>query len=211
MKPYFLMMARYNAWANLRLYKMAGALPEELYRREVGVYFKSLHGTLNHLLVTDRIWMRRLTGEGSHPNKLNAIAFDDFASLQAARTSEDLRIVNYTENLQEADIEKELDYTTLNGTPQRQPICEILAHWFNHQTHHRGQAHAILTLVGITEPDPLDLLVMQRRASRSAAQRCRPSGYRIENAPLTEYQTFPRPCLRQYSSNGKAKFSVRLN
>jgi uncharacterized damage-inducible protein DinB len=171
MKPHFLMMARYNAWANLRLYKMAGALPEELYRREVGVYFKSLHGTLNHLLVTDRIWMRRLTGEGSHPNKLNAIAFDDFASLQAARTSEDLRIVNYTENLQEADIEKELDYTTLNGTPQRQPICEILAHWFNHQTHHRGQAHAILTLVGVTEPDPLDLLVMQRRASRSAAQK----------------------------------------
>jgi uncharacterized damage-inducible protein DinB len=171
MKPYFLMMARYNAWANLRLYKMAGALPEELYRREVGVYFKSLHGTLNHLLVTDRIWMRRLTGEGSHPNKLNAIAFDDFASLQAARTSEDLRIVNYTENLQEADIEKELDYTTLDGTPQRQPICEILAHWFNHQTQHRGQAHAILTLVGVTEPDPLDLLVMQRRASRSAAQK----------------------------------------
>jgi uncharacterized damage-inducible protein DinB len=171
MKPHFLMMARYNAWANLRLYKMAGALPEELYRREVGVYFKSLHGTLNHLLVTDRIWMRRLTGEGSHPNKLNAIAFDDFASLQAARTSEDLRIVNYTENLQEADIEKELDYTTLNGTPQRQPICEILAHWFNHQTHHRGQAHAILTLVGVTEPDPLDVLVMQRRANRSSAQK----------------------------------------
>jgi uncharacterized damage-inducible protein DinB len=171
MKPHFLMMARYNAWANLRLYKMAGALPEELYRREVGVYFKSLHGTLNHLLVTDRIWMRRLTGEGSHPNKLNAIAFDDIASLQAARTSEDLRIVNYTENLQEADIEKELDYTTLNGTPQRQPIREILAHLFNHQTHHRGQAHAILTLVGVTEPDPLDLLVMQRRANRSAAQK----------------------------------------
>jgi uncharacterized damage-inducible protein DinB len=67
MKPHFLVMARYNAWANVRLYKMAGALPEELYRREVGVYFKSLHGTLNHLLVTDRIWMRRLTGEGSHP------------------------------------------------------------------------------------------------------------------------------------------------
>jgi uncharacterized damage-inducible protein DinB len=170
MKPHFLMMARYNAWANLRLYKMAGALPEELYRREVGVYFKSLHETLNHLLVTDRIWMRRLTGKGSHPNKLNAIAFDDFASLQAARTSEDLRIVNYIENLQEADIEKELDYSTLNGTPQKQPICEILAHWFNHQTHHRGQAHAVLTLVGVTEPEPLDLLVMQRRSRRSAAQ-----------------------------------------
>ena len=102
---------------------------------------------------------------------MNAIAFDDFASLQAARTSEDVRIVDYIEHLQEADIEKEQDYSTLNGTPQRQPICEILAHWFNHQTHHRGQAHAVLTLVGVTEPDPLDLLVMQRRAVRSAAQK----------------------------------------
>jgi uncharacterized damage-inducible protein DinB len=82
----------------------------------------------------------------------------------------DLRIVNYIEHLQEADIEKELDYSTLNGTPQQQPICEILAHWFNHQTHHRGQAHAVLTLVGVTEPEPLDLLVMQRRSRRSAAQ-----------------------------------------
>lgn len=67
MKPHFLMMARYNAWANLRLYKMAGALPEELYRREVGVYFKSLHGTLNHLLVTDRIWMRGLLAKAVTP------------------------------------------------------------------------------------------------------------------------------------------------
>jgi uncharacterized damage-inducible protein DinB len=95
---------------------------------------------------------------------LNAIAFDDFASLKAARTSEDLRIVNYIEHLREADIEKERDYSTLNGKPQRQPIHEILANLFNHQTHHRGQAHAILTLVGVTEPDPLDLLVMQRLA-----------------------------------------------
>jgi uncharacterized damage-inducible protein DinB len=63
----FLDDGRDNTWANLRLYKMAGALPEKLYRREVGVYLKSLHGTLDHLLVTDRIWMRRLTGEGSHP------------------------------------------------------------------------------------------------------------------------------------------------
>jgi uncharacterized damage-inducible protein DinB len=149
MKPHFLMMARYNAWANLRLYKMAGALPEELYRREVGVYFKSLHETLNHLLVTDRIWMRRLTGKGSHPDKLNAIAFDDFASLQAARTSEDLRIVNYIEHLQEADIEKELDYTTLNGTPQRQPICEILAQ----HVHLITLSARASTFCGITNPN----------------------------------------------------------
>ena len=64
MKSHFLMMARYNAWANARVYRMASQLSDEQYRRDVGAYFKSLHGTLNHLLATDRIWMHRLTGEG---------------------------------------------------------------------------------------------------------------------------------------------------
>lgn len=145
---------------------MAGGLPDDLYRRDVNVYFKSLHGTLNHLLVTDRIWMRRLTGKGEHPESLNAIMFDDFVSLQAARSAEDKRIVAFVENLQEADIEKDCDYRKLNGTPFRQPVREILAHLFNHQTHHRGQAHAILTLLGVAEPDPLDLMLMRRLADR---------------------------------------------
>jgi uncharacterized damage-inducible protein DinB len=160
-KSHFSMMARYNAWANSRLYTMAVALPDESYRREVGVFFKSLHGTLNHLLVADRIWMRRLSGEGTHPDQLNAILFDDLASLRSARSAEDERLVDYVEGLSEADFENELEYRTLNGTPRRQPRREVLAHLFNHQTHHRGQAHAILTLVGVAEPDSLDLLVMQ--------------------------------------------------
>lgn len=168
MKSHFSMMARYNAWANARLYKMAASLPDELYRREVGAYFKSLHGTLNHILATDRIWMRRLTGAGDHPDKLNAIVFDGFAALQAARAAEDARILNFVESLEESRVEEVLDYRTLNGTPQRQPIREILAHLFNHQTHHRGQAHAILTVVGVVEPEPLDLLIMQRLAAKPA-------------------------------------------
>lgn len=157
-------MAHYNTWANARLYKMAGALPDELYRRNVGAYFKSLHGTLNHLLVADRIWLRRLTGEGTHPDRLDAILFDSLASLQAARTADDQRLVDYVVSLPEAAIENEFDYCTLNGTPQRQPVREILAHLFNHQAHHRGQAHAILTIVGVSEPEPLDLLIMQHFA-----------------------------------------------
>jgi uncharacterized damage-inducible protein DinB len=162
MKAHFSMLARYNAWANARLYKIASALPDEAYRRNVGAYFKSMHGTLNHLLVADRIWMRRLTGEGDHPATLGALISDDFDSLQTARNAEDARITRFVDGLQESDIEKPLDYQTLNGTPQRQPVHEILAHLFNHQTHHRGQAHAILTILGIAEPDPLDLLIMQR-------------------------------------------------
>jgi len=162
MKAHFVMMASYNAWANARLFRMAGALPDELYRRDVGAYFKSLHGTLNHLLTADRIWMCRLTGAGDHPDKLNAILFDDLSSLHAARLGEDRRIFDFVQGLAEPAFEEMWDYRTLNGTPQRHSRREILAHLFNHETHHRGQAHAILTVLGVTEPDPLDLLIMLR-------------------------------------------------
>jgi uncharacterized damage-inducible protein DinB len=162
MKAHFVMMAKYNAWANARLFRMAGALQDELYRKEIGAYFKSLHGTLNHLLAADRIWMRRLTGTGDHPDKLNAILFGDLPSLHAARVEEDSRIIGFVQGLEEPDFEEGWDYRTLNGTPQRQRRREILAHLFNHETHHRGQAHAILTVLGVTEPDPLDLLIMLR-------------------------------------------------
>jgi uncharacterized damage-inducible protein DinB len=162
MKTHFEMMANYNGWANARLFRAAETLDEGLYRKEVGAYFRSLHGTLNHLLVSDRIWMRRLTGTGDHPEKLNAILFDDLRSLRAARTEEDSRIIAFVQFLDESAFEEAWDYRTLNGTPQRQRRREILAHLFNHETHHHGQAHAILTVLGIAEPEPLDLLIMQR-------------------------------------------------
>ena len=160
MKRHFAMMAAYNRWANLRLYDMAAVLPDELYRKPIGVYFKSLHGTLNHLLTADRIWMRRLEGKGDHPSKLNATIHEDLASLRDARLAEDRRIVDFVDSLDDADFEKSCEYKMLNGAPQRQYVCEILAHLFNHQTHHRGQAHAALTALGVSEPEPLDLLIM---------------------------------------------------
>jgi len=168
MKSHFSMLARYNVWANSRLYAHASTLPDEAYRRDVGVYFKSLHATLNHLLVADRIWMRRLSGSGDHPKALNEILFDDFASLRGARVAEDQRIVDFVEGLAPADIERELDFRSLTGMPLRQPTREILAHVFNHQTHHRGQAHAILTQVGVAEPDSLDLFMMLRLEKNNA-------------------------------------------
>ena len=162
MKSHFAMMVDYNAWANRRLYGMAAQLPDEQYRRDVGAYFKSLHGTLNHIMVADLIWMRRLTGAGDHPGNLNAIVFDDLPSLSAARQQEDHRIITYIDSLSDAQLEEMWDYRTLNGTIQRQRRRETLAHLFNHQTHHRGQAHAILTVLGVYEPDGLDLLFMLR-------------------------------------------------
>lgn len=162
MKSHLARMARYNAWANARLYAAARSLPEESYRRNVGAFFGSLHGTLNHLLVADRIWMRRFTGIGDHPEKLNAILFDDLPSLEAARKEEDGRIIRYVDALLEEDVSKDLNYSTTNGVRHSNPLGDALAHFFNHQTHHRGQAHAVLTVLGVREPPPLDLMAMLR-------------------------------------------------
>lgn len=115
--------------------------------------------------------MRRMTGTGEHPDKLNAIAFDDLPSLQAAREAEDDRILQFIEGLTDADLDQEWSYHTLDGALQRQPLYEILAHFLNHQTHHRGQAHAILTALGVAEPAPLDLLIMFRELKASESDR----------------------------------------
>ena len=162
MKRHFAMMAAYNRWANARVYAMAAALPDALFKKPVGLYFGSLHATLNHLLVADRIWMHRLDNTGDHPGKLNAIIHEDLPSLRNAREAEDRRIVNFVDGLDAADFEKMWPYRLLSGVAVEQPIRDILAHLFNHQTHHRGQAHAALTLLGTTEPESLDLLIMQR-------------------------------------------------
>ena len=80
----FRQLAAYNRWANARLYSAALALSEQAYRLHIGVSFGSLHGTLNHLLLTDRLWLKRLTGEGDHPNHLDAILYEDRAELTRA-------------------------------------------------------------------------------------------------------------------------------
>ena len=89
--------------------------------------------------------------------------FDDLPSLEVARKEEDNRIVQYVDRLSAEDLGKDLDYSTTSGTPQRNPLRDLLAHLFNHQTHHRGQAHMILTVLGTREPRPLDLLAMLRQ------------------------------------------------
>ena len=162
LQRHYLMMATYNRWANRRLYAAAADLDDDAYHRDVGVFFKSLHGTLNHLLVADRIWMRRLDGAGEQPQALDQVLFDDLATLRSARAAEDERIVGYVATLDASRLDAAWEYRTLNGTPQRQPVRDILAHVFNHHTHHRGQAHAALTRLGVPEPAPLDLLIMQR-------------------------------------------------
>ncbi|MEX6505530.1 DinB family protein [Jiella sp. M17.18] len=156
------MFARYNAWCNGRLYAAAAELPEADLSADRGVFFGSMMGTLNHLLVTDRIWMKRFTGTGEAPNALDAILFDAFAPLRKARQTEDERIVAWVESLSERDLGATFTYRPVtNPRDITQPLSPALSHLFNHQTHHRGQAHAILTGLGRPAPS-FDLIAFQR-------------------------------------------------
>ena len=162
LKPHFDMFAGYNAWANRRLYEAAAGLTDAQYREDRGAFFKSVHGTLNHLLVGDRVWMHRFTGEGAAPARLDLILFEDFAGLRTAREAEDKRIVDYTKSLDEAKLAGVIRYRRVTSPETvEQPLALALAHFFNHQTHHRGQAHALLSQLTGRAPE-LDLLYFQR-------------------------------------------------
>lgn len=158
----FRLFAAYNRWANTRLYNAASGLGEEAYRRDCGAFFKSMHGTLNHVLVADRIWMKRFTGEGEHPDTLDAVLFEDFDELREAREVEDARIITWVKSLDEAAVGGEFTFTpiTTPGT-LTQKLAPCVSHFFNHQTHHRGQAHMILSVLG-HEPPSLDLIYFTR-------------------------------------------------
>ena len=159
---YFRQFADYNHWANRRLYATALAMPDESYRRPTGVFFGSLHGTLNHLLLTDRIWLKRLTGEGEHPDRLDAILFEDRSALARARMAEDARLIDVVGRYTEDDLRGLVAYQNMSGVPYRQELGQILLHLFNHQTHHRGHAHACCSIVTGEAPPSLDLLQFQR-------------------------------------------------
>lgn len=157
-------LATYNSWANQRLYDAAARVEDADYRADRGAFFKSLHGTLNHLLVGDRIWMHRFTGTGDAPTKLDAILFEDFAELRRARKAEDQRIEAYVNGLDAQKLKSTLSYTTItNPARVEQSFCEALDHFFNHQTPHRGQAHCLLTAIAGEAPS-LDLIILQRES-----------------------------------------------
>jgi uncharacterized damage-inducible protein DinB len=158
------MFARYNAWANRRLYAAAALLPEADYRADQGAFFGSLMGTLNHILVGDRIWMRRFTGDGPAHAALDAIVAEPLGELTRLREAEDARILAYVEGLAPERFAETFTYRMIvNPIAITQPLAPALAHFFNHQTHHRGQAHTLVTRVaGPDAVPPLDLIMFQR-------------------------------------------------
>lgn len=162
----YTMFASYNRWANERLYEAAAKLSDADYRADRGVFFRSMHGTLNHILVADRIWMKRFSGEGDAPSRLDAILFEDFSALRAARRAEDARIADYIGALTPEQLAGSFRYQTItHPVTMEQQLSFALDHFFNHQTHHRGHAHGILShFLGNDATPSLDLIVFQRES-----------------------------------------------
>ena len=162
-QEHFRTFARYNRWANDRLYTDCASLQEAEYLKPRKAFFGSIHATLNHILVGDRIWLGRLTNHDPGIKALNQILYADFAGLKVARGAEDARIVEFVDGLDEPGLNATLRYKTTTGAPQSNPVRWTLAHLFNHQTHHRGQVHGLLSQTAVKPPE-LDLLYYLREA-----------------------------------------------
>lgn len=159
---YFQWMARYNQWANTTLLAAMEARDPADYMADRGLFFGSLHGTLCHVLVGDILWMDRVTGESRGSFALDDRPWPDLPALRAARIAEDAHIIARMDRLDDGDLAADLSYRNLAGAAFTQPLWQVLAHLFNHQAHHRGQAHAAMTRAGWAAPE-LDIIFFARR------------------------------------------------
>jgi uncharacterized damage-inducible protein DinB len=168
MSPEFVgALARYNRWMNGKLYGLAAALSDEERKRDRGAFFKSMHGTFNHLLVADRIWLSRFRSEpvldgfmGPGIRSLDQELCWDFADLRRERALTDAELSAWVSELTEERLAEPLVFQR-GGLRQECPLWWAVAHVFNHQTHHRGQITTLLTQSG-SDPGVTDLFAMLR-------------------------------------------------
>ncbi|OSM06825.1 DinB family protein [Magnetofaba australis] len=154
---HYRLMARYNRWMNHSIYTAAKGLSDGQRRAQMGAYFGSLHNTLGHLLKTDRAWMGRFVGHDDNAWQAMDTENWEFNRLWSARKADDAKIVSWAESLNPNWLEQE--FTFFSPTYQREfthPWWVLVAQFFNHQTHHRGQAHALLTRMGV-DPGVTDI------------------------------------------------------
>lgn len=164
------LMAEYNAWMNARLYDAAAKLPAEAVAADRGAFFGSLLGTLEHIVVGDTIWLKRFAEHPSggplapvrdlpQPKALAEIQFGALAPLRERREFLDRLIGRWTTSLDEADLDVPLSYRSTKGEPFTKPFGLLCLHFFNHQTHHRGQATTLLSQAGV-DVGATDLLLL---------------------------------------------------
>lgn len=155
------LMASYNRWMNERLYDAARRLPTEELSRDRQAFFGSILGTLNHLVVADTIWLKRFASHPARhdalepmrampmPTSVREIPFDDFAGLSEHRRMLDGIIESWAAALTEEDLQHVLHYANMSGQPFDRNFFSLTMHFFNHQTHHRGQATTLLSQAGV--------------------------------------------------------------
>jgi uncharacterized damage-inducible protein DinB len=159
---YIQRMARYNHWQNDNLYGVADTLSEDERRRERGAFFGSIHGTLSHLLWADRIWMSRFADVPAPEGGIagSAVLYSDWPELKRERAAFDQMISSWAEGLELAWLAGDLTwYSGGAGRELTRPVWLLVTHFFNHQTHHRGQVHCMLTQAG-GKPHDTDLPLM---------------------------------------------------
>ena len=160
-------LARYDLWATERLLLACDELPDADYRRDVGMFFKSVHGTLNHLLVAQhQIWFTRFVTGRSPRADLGAEVEVDRTRLRSALRAGSVAWWAFVDKLDETRLSGTLDYTTTRGQPMSLPFAATLQHVFNHATHHRGQITAGLTMLGLECP-VLDMVAMLQHEAMS--------------------------------------------
>lgn len=161
MQEHLRLMARYNKWANARLIKAISALDEADYIAERPAFFGSIHGGLNHILLVDRLWRGRMEGKPYPAKRLDQSVVPDRKTFINERVAEDDILIRFTDSFDAEALEQKITYSSLVGVDGTDKRRVILAHMFNHATHHRGQIHALLTQVP-SDPPPLDLMFYMR-------------------------------------------------
>lgn len=146
----FALQARYNTEANRRLYAACGTLDDAKRKKLKGASFGSIHGILNHVLKGDRIWLARFEGHVVPSTGLSDELYADFSELREARAAEDARTEQFmATSLSEDLLGASITYVNNQGKTYRDPVPMLLTHFFNHQTHHRGQVHTLLRESGV--------------------------------------------------------------
>ena len=144
------LMAGYNRWMNERLYEVAATLSDAERKLDRGAFFRSIHGTLNHLLLADHIWLGRFKGETYQAKTLAEELHGDFVELREERVRADRAIIDWADKLSDEALLQEFEFSAFTSPIRRRcALWKPVTHFFNHQTHHRGQLTDMLSQAGV--------------------------------------------------------------
>jgi uncharacterized damage-inducible protein DinB len=154
-------MSQYNQWMNQKIYQVAQQLGNKKIQQDQGAFFDSLFGTLNHIYVADIIWLRRFSQHAKKYSSLNQLpklssyttlnqtVANNLETLNQLRQELDNIIINWCQEIDFQDLEDNLSYTDTKGNPYQKNFGQLIHHFFNHQTHHRGQASTLISQQGL--------------------------------------------------------------